>query len=140
MDAQVLDQLEVVAAGADPGGDLGEAVAQFLAAAHGLPVLLAVYKEFRLADDPVRAAQPGHQLVQVHDLVHGIGLHGLLTVPEGSVCDPNLFRHAHRHAPVVEGDARHLVKRRYVTVEVRFRDVLQIVLIAAFFQQIGLRR
>ena len=124
LDAQVLDQLEIVPGGPDPGGDLREAVAQVLAAAHGLPILLAVDEELRLADDAVGAAQPRHQLVQMHDLIHRVGLHGLLPVPERGVGDPDLLRHAHGHAAVVERDARHFVERVDIPVQVRFRDVL----------------
>ena len=138
-DAQVLHQLEVLPGGADPGGDLREAIAQVHALLDGLAVLLAVDEELRLADHAVGAAQPGHQLVKVHDLLDRVGLHGLLAVPKGRVGDPDVLRHAHGHAPVVEGDAGNLVVGVDVPVQIRVRDILQRILVLALLQQIGLR-
>ena len=138
-DAQVLHQLEVLPGGADPGGDLREPIAQVHALLDGLTVLFAVDEELRLANDAVGAAKTGHQLVQIHDLLHRIGLDGLLPVAEGGIRDPDVLRHAHGHAPVVEGDAGNLIIGVDVPIQVRVRHILQRILVLALLQQIGFR-
>ena len=136
-DAHVRHQLEVLGGGPDPGGDLREAQAQLPALVQGLPVLLAVDEELRLADDALGAAEPAHELVEVHDLLHGEGLHGLLPVPEGGVGDPDLLGHVHGHPAVVEGDLRGLLVAERVPVELGLRHVLELVLVGFLFQQMG---
>ena len=108
-DAQILHQLKVLLAGADPGGDLREAQTQILALLNGLAVLFAVDEHFRLADNAVGAAQLGHQLIQIYDLLYAVGLYGLLTVTEGGVGDPDLGGHAHGHTAVVKGNPGQIV-------------------------------
>ncbi len=138
-DAHVLDELKILLGRADPGGDLREFEAQLLAAADSLAVLLAVDEKLRLPDDAVRPAQPAHQLVQFDDLVHRIGVDGLLTVPEGGIADPDFLRHAHGGTAVVELHLWHAFIIIKIPVQVRLRDVLQGIMKILFFQQIGFR-
>ena len=76
--------------------------AAVLRAAWGAAVFFAVDKELGLTDDSEGAAQLGHQLVQVNDLVYGEGLDGLLAVTEGGVGDPDVLGHIPRPDGVVE--------------------------------------
>ena len=137
LDAQVPHQLEVLPAGPNPGGDLREPQPQLLALADRLAVLLAVHEELRLADDAVGSAEPGEQLVELHDLLHAVRLHRLLTVAEGGVRDPDVLRHAHRHPAMVEGNARHRVVGIDIAVQVRIGNVLEGIFIALLLQQVG---
>ena len=137
LDAQIPHQLEVVPAGPDPGGDLREAQPQLLTLADGLAVLLAVDKELGLADDAVGPAEPGEQLVELHDLRNAVRLHRLLAVAKGGVRDPDVLRHAHRHPAVVEGNARHRVVGIDVAVQVWIGDVLEGIFIALLLQKVG---
>ena len=139
-DAQIAHEAEVLLGGAYPGGDLREAQAEIAAALQRLAVLLAVNEELRLADDAVGAAQLAHQFVELDDLVGRVGVDRLLPIAEGGVGDPDLLRHVHRHAAVVEGylgDALIIVD---VAVEVRLRHVLQGVAVVLLLQQVCFRR
>ena len=79
-----------------------------------------------------------HELVERDDLLDRVGLHALLSVAEGGVRDPDLLRHAHGYAAVVERDLRHVLIGEQVVVEVRPFDVLQGVFVILLLQQIGL--
>ena len=138
LDAKVLDQLEVLLGGSDPGGDLREFQIQLHALLDGLAVLLGVDEELGLADDAVGAAQLRKQLIDVDDLVNGVGLHGLLTVPQGGVGDPDLLGHGHGHAPVVEGHLGDGAVGVDVALQIGLRHVLEGIFIGFLFQQIGL--
>ena len=56
-DAQILDRLEVLTAGPDPGGNLRKLQPQAAAALDGLAVLFGIDEKLCLADDPVGAAE-----------------------------------------------------------------------------------
>ena len=71
------------------------------------------------------------------DLLRGVGIHGLLTVPEGGVCDPDIGRHGCRHPPVVEGHLGDLVIVIYVPVQHRVLHILKGITVVIFLQQIG---
>ena len=137
-DAQILHQLEVLLAGANPCGDLRELQIQSHAPFQSLPILLAVDEELRLADDAIGAAQPVQQLVDLHNLVGGVGLHGLLAVPEGGIGDPDLLRHGHGHPAVVEGHLGHGAVGIHIPLQVGLGHILQRVFIGFLFQQVGL--
>ncbi|MBD9223003.1 hypothetical protein EGQ24_03770, partial [bacterium] len=140
LDAQVLHHPEVLPGGPDPGGDLREPQPQGLAALNGLPIPLAVDEKLRLADQAVRPAQLVQQLEQVLDLLRGVGVHGLLAVPEGGVGDPDVGRHGHRHPAVVEGHLGDLIVVVYIPVQHRVFYILKGVAVVVFFQQVGLSR
>ena len=137
LDAKILHHPEVLPGGPDPGGDLREPQPQSLTAFDGLPVPLAVNEKLRLADQAVRPAQLAQQLEQVLDLLRGVGVHGLLTIPEGSVRDPDIGRHGCRHPPVVEGHLGDLVIVIYVPVQHRVLHILKGITVVIFLQQIG---
>ena len=137
LDAKVLHHPEVLPGGPDPGGDLREAQPQSLTAFDGLPVPLAVNEKLRLTDQAVRPAQLAQQLEQVLDLLRGVGIHGLLAVPEGGVGDPDVGRHGHRHPAVVEGHLGDLVIVIYVPVQHRVLHILKGITVVIFLQQIG---
>ena len=56
-DAQILDRLEVLTAGTDPGGDLRELQPQIPAAFDGLTIFFRIDEELRLADNSIGAAE-----------------------------------------------------------------------------------
>ena len=89
---------EVRGHGADPGGDLREAVAPLLDRLQGGAVLLGVEEELALPDQAAVPVQAVQQVEEAHDLLHAVGLAGLLPVAEGGVRDPQL-RGAGRRAP-----------------------------------------
>ena len=136
--SQLLHQLEILLAGTDPAGDFREFQVEAHALFQGLPVLFAVNKELRLADDAVGAAQAAQQLVNFHDLIHRVGLHGLLAVPQGRVGDPDLLRHGHGHAAVVEGHLGHGAVGIDIPLQIRFRHILEGIFIGLLLQQVGL--
>ncbi len=138
-DAQVPDELEVFLGRADPGGDFREAVAQILAAADGLAVLGRVYEKLSLADDAVGTAQTVHIFVEIDDLIDGVRIHRLLSVAEGSVCDPDLFGHVDRDAAMVERDLGNAFVIVDVTVEIGFGDILKGIPVCFLLKQVGLR-
>ena len=133
-DAQIPHQLEVLPAGTDPGRDFGELQPQLHTALHRLAVLFAVNEKFGLTDDAKGAAQPGHQTVKIHNLLHRIGLHRLLPIPEGCIGNPDVLRHSNRHPPVVKGNARHLGVGVYVAVEIGLLHILQCVFVGLLLE------
>ena len=137
LDAKVLHHPEVLPGGPDPSGDLREAQPQSLTAFDGLPVPLAVNEKLRLADQAVRPAQLAQQLEQVLDLLRRVGVHGLLTISEGGVRDPDIGRHGCRHPPVVKGHLGDLVIVIYVPVQHRVLHILKGITVVIFLQQIG---
>ena len=106
-DAEVAHKGKILFRRANPRGDLRKAQAERLTLFDRIPILLAVDEKFRLPDDPVRPAEATHQPVEVDNLAHAVRLARLLPVPKRRVRDPDLARHAHRHAAVVERYARH---------------------------------
>ena len=118
----------------------GEPQPQRLTALNGLPIPLAVNEKFRLTDQAVRPAQLAQQLEQMLDLFRRIGIHGLLTIPERGIRDPDIRRHGHRHPPVVEGHLGHFVIIVYVPVEDRVLHILKGIAVIILFQQVGLSR
>ena len=77
------------------------------------------------------------ELEQVLDLLRGVGVHGLLAVPEGGVCDPDIGRHGCRHPPVVEGHLGDFIVIIYVPVQHRVLHILKGITVVIFLQQIG---
>ena len=138
LDAQVMHQLEVFLCRPNPAGDLREFEVQCHALFNGLPVFFAVDEELRLADDAVGAAQLAQQLVDVHDLVNGVRLHGLLTVPQGGVRDPDLLGHGHRHPAVVERHLGNGAVGIHIPLQIRFRHILEGIFVGFLLQQVGL--
>ena len=138
LDAKVMHQLEVFLCRPNPAGDLREFEVQRHALFDGLPVFFAVDEKFRLADDAVGAAQLAQQLVDVHDLVNGIRLHGLLTIPQGGVRDPDLLRHGHGHPAVVERHLGNGAVGIHIPLQIRFRHILKGVFVGFLLQQVGL--
>ena len=110
------------AASPDPARDLRIAQTEVLTLLHRLPVLGAVEKELRLADDAIRTAQTAHQGVEIDNLLDSIGRSGLLAVPEGGVGDEDLLRRIDRHDLVVEIDPAHLVIGEDILLEIRLRQ------------------
>ena len=108
-DAKIAHGLEVLPAGADPGRDLREFQAEVHAALDGLAVALGVDEKLGLADQSVGSAEAREQLEERDDLIGRIGVDGLLPVTERGIGDPDILRHVHRDAAVVEGHLRHLV-------------------------------
>ena len=137
-DAEVAHEAKILLRGADPRRDLRELQPQLHALFERLAVLLAVDEKLRLPDDAVRSAEPGEVLIDVHDLLDRIRLHGLLPVAQGCVRDPDLLGHIHRHAPVVERHLRHHSLRVDVALEVRLRHVLERIFIRILLEQIRL--
>ena len=90
LQAGLFDQAEVALVGADPAGALGIAMAQLAAAVQGVAVVAGVEEELRLADDAVRPAQLGQQIVDADHLVGRVGRPGLLTVAEGRIGNENI--------------------------------------------------
>ena len=136
LDSQIPHQLEVVFSGADPGCDFRKLQSQILTAAHRFAVAVVVNEKLGLPDNPLGPAQPGQQLVQLHDLLRGIGGLRLLPVTEGGVGDEDLLRHVHRDAAVVEGDFRNLVILKNLPVQMRLSYVLQRVCVGPLLQKI----
>ena len=134
LDAHFLDELEILTAGPDPGGDFREAKAQIHASADGFSVGLAVNKELRLADNALGAAESGHHFIEFHDLICGVRLHRLLSVTEGGVGNPDLFGHLHRHPPMVEGHLGHGVVGVDIAIQVGLFHILQRIFIGFLFQ------
>ena len=135
--AHLVDQPEILRRSPDPGGDLRIPQPQLPAAVQGLPIFLAVDEKLRLPHDTLGAGEPAEELEQLHDLVRGEGLHGLLPVPEGGVGDPDLLRHPHRHPAMVEGDFGGLLIVKGVPVQHRLRHILQLILVGFLLQQMG---
>ena len=71
------------------------------------------------------------------DLLRRVGVHGLLTIPEGGVRDPDIGRHGCRHPPVVEGPLGDLVIVIYVPVQHRVLHILEGITVVIFLQQVG---
>ena len=138
LDAKVMHQLEVFLCRPNPAGDLREFEVQRHALFDGLPVFFAVDEKFRLADDAVGAAQLAQQLVDVYDLDNGIRLHGLLTIPQGGVRDPDLLRHGHGHPAVVERHLGNGAVGIHIPLQIRFRHILKGVFVGFLLQQVGL--
>ena len=137
LDAQIRHQLKVLLGGPDPSGDLGELQPQVPAPVQCLPVLLAVDEELRLPDDPLGSGQPGEEFEQRHNLLHRVGLLGLLPVPEGGVGDDNLLRHGDGYPAVVEGDLGQLAIAVHVPEELGLLHVLQLIAVGVLLQQMG---
>ena len=74
------------------------------------------------------------ELVDVDDLIHGVGLHGLLTIAKGSIGDPDFFRHAHRHTAMVKCDLGNGTIGINITLQIGFCHILQGILIGFFFK------
>ena len=123
--AEVAHEAKILFGGADPRRDLRELQPQLHALFERLAVFFAVDKKLRLPNDAVRPAETRKILVNVHDLLDRIRLHGLLPVAQGRIRYPDILRHVHRHAPVVERHLRYHSLRIYVALEVRLRHVLQ---------------
>ena len=133
-DAQVAYQLEVLLAGTDPSGDLGEFQPQLLAFFKSFSVLLAIYEELGLTNNAVGTAELGHQLEDVHDLLDRIGLYRLLTVAECGIGDPDILGHSDGNAAMVERDTRNVGIGINVAVQVGLRHVLQRISVRFLFQ------
>ncbi len=125
LDAQILYQLEVFLAGADPAGDFRELQVQTHALFQSFPVLLAVNKEFGLADNAVGAAQLIQKLIDVDNLVNAVGFHALLAVSKRGIGDPNLLRHSHGHPAMVECHLGDSAVGINVTLKIRLGHILQ---------------
>ena len=94
---------------------------------------------FALVSGPVLCyAQLAQQLVDVYDLVNGIRLHGLLTIPQGGVRDPDLLRHGHGHPAVVERHLGNGAVGIHIPLQIRFRHILKGVFVGFLLQQVGL--
>ena len=137
LNAQVMHQLEVFLRRPYPAGDLREFQIQRHAFFNGLPVFFAVDEKLRLADDAVGAAQLAQQLVDVHDLVNGVRLHGLLAVPQGGVRDPDLLGHGHRHPAVVECHLGNGAVGIHIPLQIRFCHILEGIFVGFLLQQVG---
>ena len=101
------------------------------------PVLLGIYKELRLAHEPLLPAEPRHQLIQIDDLLDRKGRGGLLSVAEGRIGDPDMFGHIDGHDAVIERYFRNGFVVEQFAVQMRFLYVLQFVFVNAVLQQIG---
>ena len=139
-DAEVAHEAKILFGGAYPRRDLRELQPQLHALFERLAVFFAVDKKLRLPYDAVRPAEPRQILVNIHDLLDRVRLHGLLPVAQGCVRDPDILRHVHRHAPVVERNLRHHSLRINVALEVRLRHVLERIFVRILLQQISLSR
>ena len=128
----------------EAGAEIGTARAPRLAARDGgrLPGALdrraaigvAIHEKFGLANDAFRTAKTRHQTVDIDNLIDGVGGTGLLSVAEGRVGDPNIRGHTERDAPMVEGNARHVVVSIYFSVKIRLLDVLQRIVVGHLLQ------
>ena len=136
LDAQILDQLEILLTCTDPGCDFRELQVQLHTFFKSLPILLAVNKELRLTNDTVGTAQLIQELVDVDDLIHSIRLNGLHTVTQRGVGDPDFFGHIHGHPPVIEGNFRNGAVGIDIPLKVRFCHILQGVFVGFLFQKI----
>ena len=134
LNAQISNQTEVLLAGTNPAGDLREFQIQLHTLFNGISILLTVDEELCLPDDAVRAAQLGQQLINVDDLLHAVGLHRLLTVPERGIGNPNFLRHIHRHTAVVEGNLRHGAVSVDIPLQIGLSHILQRILIRLLLQ------
>ena len=132
--AQLLDKVKVTFGRANPRRNLRETIAAVAAELQRFAILLAVDEELALADQPVRAAQLVHHVKQAQNLLRRKRRTGLLTVAEGRVGDPNLFRHAHGHEALVERDLRNLVKIEDFREQICFGDILHVILIIVLAQ------
>ena len=134
LDAQVFDQLKILLAGANPGGNLGKFVAQILAKGQGFPILFRIDEKLALPDDAVFPAQPVHQLIEIPNLLWRKGRHGLLPIPEGGIRNPDLIRHILRHDTVVKPRFGDLVIGENIPEQHRLLHILQCVVIIVFLQ------
>ena len=138
LEPQVARQLKILLGRADPARDFGEAQAQLLTAPQRLLVLFAVKKELALANLSLGAAKLAHQLVEMHNLLGRVGRAALLPVAEGGVGNPNLLGRVYRGQPVVEGTLWNFRVRENLPVQMRLFDVLQVVVVLDFGQQVGI--
>ena len=136
LNSQIFHQFEIFLTGSDPAGDLRELQVQFHTLFNGLSVLLAVDKELCLADDAVRSTKLGQEFVDLHNLIHGVGLNRLLAVTQRSIGDPNFLRHIHWHSSVVECHLGYSTVRIHVPHQIGFSHVLQGIFIGLLLQQI----
>jgi len=135
LDAHLLHEQEILTFGPNPGRDLRKGVAQVAACIDRLALPLGVNKELALADDAVRAAQFVQVFVQLHDLLDGVRLAGLLPIAESRVRDVQVLRRIHRDVTVVEGDFGHLAVTVEVPVEMGLIDVLQLVTVLLLLER-----
>ena len=119
------DQFEVFFGRADPCGDLGEFVSEFPAGLHRLAVLFAVQEEFALTDHSAFPADAVHEPEKFDDFGNGVRRSGLLTVPEGRICDPELLRKAGFHGFPIQFERRNLVIGKYFPKKIRLGNVFQ---------------
>ena len=103
--------------------DLRVAVIPLLAFLDGLSVLVAVEKKLALADHPVGPPEFMEDLVEVDDLLHGVGRPRLLAVPEGRIGNEDLLRRIDEDELVVKFDPGDLVVRKNMPVKIRFLDI-----------------
>ncbi len=137
--AHAFNKVKIVLSRPDPGSYLGKLISFFQTLLDSVPVFFTVQKELRLTDDPFRAAQPMHHVIQIHDLFGRIWFPRLLAVPEGRIGDPDMIRHFHGHQSLVEHDLRHFFIVEQSTVKIGLIHVLQTIFEIRHFQEIGRR-
>ena len=137
LDAEVMDQLEVLLFGADPRCDFRKAEAERHTFFDRLAVLFRIDEKFALPDDAVFSAESGEHFVKRHDLFGRIRCAGLLPVAEGRIRDPDMLRRVERHTAVVKGDFRDFVVGINVSVKVRLVYILKRIFILRLLQQVA---
>lgn len=138
-DAQILDQLKILFAGANPCGDFRELIAQILAEGQRFPILLCIHKKLALPNDAVFSPQAVHHLIEISNLRRRKGRHCLLPISESGICNPNFIRDIHGNQAVVEPRHGHLIIRENIPEQHRLFHILQRIFIVVFLKQIRTR-
>ena len=134
----LLHQLEIFLAGTDPACDLRELVSPLHTFVYGVTILLAVQEKLTGTDHSIRSAQLMQVIKDRHDLLCRVWRTGLLSIPEGSICDPDILGHIVRHDPVVKRDLGDLRVRKHIPKYIRLFDVIQNVHVLFDFQKVVL--
>ena len=91
--SNIFYQLEVLLICPNPTGNLRKLIALFQTFINSVSVFFAVKKEFTLTDFSIWSSQFMKVFVDSHNLTGAIRRSGLLSIPEGCVCNPDIIRH-----------------------------------------------
>ena len=132
----LLDQLKILFAGADPACDLRILIPTLHTLIDRISVLLAVQKELTGTDHAVWSAQSMQMIIDCHDLLRRIRRPGLLSIPESRIRDPDILRHIVRYCPVIERDLGYLGIRKHIPENIWFLHIIQYIHMFFYFQKI----
>ena len=132
-------QLKVLLAGTDPAGNFGELVSPLHTFINSISVLLAIQEKFTGTDHSVGATQFMQIVIDLYDLLCGIRCSRLLSVSEGSICDPDILWHVMRHDTIIKRYFWDFGIREHVTEHVRLLHIIQYVHMLFNLQKVVLR-